>query len=70
MRMPHKRWTKRALNYAPPNRRRRRRPRVSWKQNVEHYMRDRAIDIEDGKKEIAINMPDASEAIGTPACME
>lgn len=22
------------------------------------------------KKEIAINMPDASEAIGTPACME
>lgn len=49
MRMEDTRWPKRALNYTPSNRRRRGRPRVSWRQNVEECMRDRAIDTEDWK---------------------
>lgn len=37
---------KRDVNCIPPNRRRIGRQRVPWRQKVEHYMRDLAIDIE------------------------
>lgn len=43
MRMEEHRWPMRALKYLPPNRRKRGRPEVSWKQGISQIMEDRAI---------------------------
>ncbi|XP_044755011.1 uncharacterized protein LOC123313964 [Coccinella septempunctata] len=43
MRMDNTRWPKRALNYAPINRRKKGRPAISWMKGIENTMRDRAI---------------------------
>lgn len=43
MRMPERRWPKRALSYTPINRRRG-RPTETWKKVIEQSMKDRAIE--------------------------
>lgn len=48
MRMSEDRWPKRAINYIPANKRRRRgRPNRSWMQGIREIMADRAIKEED-----------------------
>jgi len=47
MRMGEERWPKRVMNYRPPERRRRGRPALEWKEGIKNVMRDRAIDEED-----------------------
>lgn len=43
MRAGEDRWPKRAIEYAPRNRRRRGRPVISWEEGIRKTMRDRAI---------------------------
>lgn len=43
-RMGDQRWPKRAMKYTPQNRRKRGRPKISWKDGITNIMRDRAIE--------------------------
>jgi Reverse transcriptase (RNA-dependent DNA polymerase) len=44
MRMGEQRWPKKALEYVPRNRRKKGRPRTTWKQNVEKAMSSRDLE--------------------------
>nr|CAH7720104.1 unnamed protein product [Callosobruchus chinensis] len=43
-RMENSRWPKRILNWNPPERRRRGRPRTSWRDGLESAMRERDLN--------------------------
>lgn len=47
MRMEEHRWPRRALQYVPPNRRKRGRPPRTWRQGIEQFMMDRAMGEDD-----------------------